>query len=211
MTITDYLNGKGDHNSGLELLAKHDPKNPLYFVLRTNTPYNQSRLKTILADINSNFNNARTKQDNSQNNNSFSAKAQNTRLNRPFPIKLQPAVNRIKELYAQVNYLHPLLDTIYNQDRKRCFDSVIALLHAWTEIDGIWRLIDYFDKHNVVLPNKYAPQDSHLPIDRAELMRLRSNLRSNISKHKNNPKKQTKIASWKSELNQINTRLKHAV
>tara|TARA_R110002050_G_scaffold201841_1_gene336972 strand:- start:20028 stop:20651 length:624 start_codon:yes stop_codon:yes gene_type:complete len=128
-----------------------------------------------------------------------------------YPKALFPAYQQQRKLYAQVNHLHPLLDATYNLDRKKAFDIKLALQNAWQEIEEIWRLLNYWQENQVVLPNKYQAQGLEPELDKAQMLKRRNNLRTYLSKHQGNPKKNLACQEWRQELSKLDKILAHAL
>ena len=131
--------------------------------------------------------------------------------NNNYPEALFPAYQQQRKLYAQVNHLHPLLDATYNLDRKKAFDIKLALQNAWQEIEEIWRLLNYWQENQVVLPNKYLAQGLEPELDKAQMLKRRNNLRTYLSKHQDNPKKNLASQEWRQELSKLDKILAHAL
>lgn len=128
-----------------------------------------------------------------------------------YPDALLPAYQQHRRLYAQVNHLHPLLDATYNLDRKKAFEIKLALQNAWQEIEEIWRILNYWEENQVVLPNKYQEQGLDPILDKAQMLKRRNNLRTYLSKHQGNPKKALACQDWQNELNQLDNQLADVV
>ncbi len=128
-----------------------------------------------------------------------------------YPEALFPAYQQQRKLYAQINHLHPLLDATYNLDRKKAFDIKLALQNAWQEIEEIWRLLNYWQENQVVLPNKYQAQGLEPELDKAQMLKRRNNLRTYLSKHQDNPKKNLACQEWRQELSKLDKILAHAL
>lgn len=128
-----------------------------------------------------------------------------------YPDALLPAYEQQRRLYAQVNHLHPLLDATYNLDRKKAFEIKLALQNAWQEIEEIWRILNYWEENQVVLPNKYQEQGLEPILDKAQMLKRRNNLRTYLSKHQGNPKKALACQDWQKELNQLDKQLADVV
>jgi hypothetical protein len=131
--------------------------------------------------------------------------------NNNYPEALFPAHQQQRKLYAQVNHLHPLLDATYNLDRKKAFDIKLALQNAWQEIEEIWRLLNYWQENQVILPNKYISQGLEPELDKAQMLTRRNNLRTYLSKHQDNPKKNLACQKWRQELSKLDKILAHAL
>ena len=114
----------------------------------------------------------------------------------------------LQEQYAIVNHFHPLMDAYYNRDRKKSFEVKIAIQKAWEEIEELWRIVNYWKENKVLLPNKYskdpAPQEE---LSKVDLLKRRNNIRTYISRHKDNPKKTLKIKEWNKELRDIELKI----
>lgn len=128
-----------------------------------------------------------------------------------YPETLLPAYHQQRRLYAQVNHLHPLLDATYNLDRKKAFEIKLALQNAWSEIEEIWRILNYWEENQVVLPNKYQEQGLEPVLDKAQMLKRRNNLRTYLSKHQGNPKKALACQDWQRELNHLDKQLADVV
>lgn len=117
------------------------------------------------------------------------------------PEVLQKQNVRKGELYIQATRLHEQL-THLSTDQER-FDCAKKILDNFEEIKVIWADLDYFQA-NKQLPEKYIPKtvsmDTTFTI--ADMERLR-NLRTYLSKHKNNPKRQQDIKHWQIEVAQL--------
>jgi hypothetical protein len=128
-----------------------------------------------------------------------------------WPPPLKPAVERLQNLYQLVNHYHPQMDQLYNINRKQAFDVKCKVQDSWQEISEIWRILNYWTDNKVVLPNKYNPDEKHLPYDRARLMKQRNNLRTYISRSAKDPAKADKVKEWRLELLLIEKKLGHAI
>ncbi len=128
-----------------------------------------------------------------------------------YPDTLLPAYQQQRRLYAQVNHLHPLLDATYNLDRKQAFEIKLALQNAWSEIEEIWRILNYWEENKVVLPNKYQEQGLEPVLEKAQMLKRRNNLRTYLSKHQGDPKKALACQDWQKELNQLDKQLADVV
>lgn len=141
----------------------------------------------------------------------FSPKEVFARTPAIYPETLLPAYQQQRRLYAQVNHLHPLLDATYNLDRKKAYEIKLALQNAWQEIEEIWRLLNYWQENQVVLPNKYREQGLDPVLDKAQMLKRRNNLRTYLSKHQGNPKKALACQDWQKELDQLDKQLADVV
>ena len=124
------------------------------------------------------------------------------------PPEIPQIKQALQEQYAIVNHFHPLMDAFYNVDRKKSFDVKISIQNAWKEIEELWRIVNYWKENKVLLPNKWtkdqAPQEE---LDKVGSMKSLYNLRSYISRHRNNPKKVLKLKQWKKELKDIELKI----
>lgn len=124
--------------------------------------------------------------------------------NEKLPNSLSKVVKALRDQYAMVNHFHPLLDATYNLDKKKAFKIKLALQDAWEEIELCWRIINYWKAHNEVLPSKYTKSSIAMEtLDPTDLIKRRNNLRTYISKHKENPRKAVKVGEWEKELQRI--------
>jgi|GEM_PF-2535573 len=207
MTIAQWLNSERDYGEGLELLKKAGVSNALYGILSKGPSfYNRTRLAKELS------NSLTKKPSNSKKASSSLAKSLDRNAVKSIepgspanetkhePLALAPYYKILKEQYSIVNHFHPLLDATYNLDRKRSFEIKLALQDAWNEIEGLYRIIHYYQEHGQILPNKYLGGENNLDLDPKSLIKRRNNLRSYISRHKDNPRKAVKVEAWRAEL-----------
>lgn len=124
-----------------------------------------------------------------------------------YPEELHAAYQRQEELYALVNHLHPQLETLYKKSRKKCTDVAITIKKSWAEIKSIYRLLDYWSKHQVVLPNTYNGSDNHEITDPVEMKTRIYTLRTYISKSRNRPEKHADVIKWTKEMEMLQVKL----
>ncbi len=127
------------------------------------------------------------------------------------PKELDPAFDRQEVLYRLIDYLHPQLELLEDEQRKQ---ACIDIVRAANEIKDIYLILDHYTKHGQILPNNYTAKvaRSQEPEEAVELMRIRNRYRSYISRHKKNPSKAEQIAFWKQEIKRIEIKLsEHAV
>lgn len=124
-----------------------------------------------------------------------------------YPEDLHAAYQRQEELYALVNHLHPQLEALYKNSRKKCTDVAITIKKAWAEIKSIYRLLDYWSKHQVVLPNTYNGSDGYEITDPVEMKTRIYTLRTYISKSRNRPEKHADIIKWTKEMESLQVKL----
>jgi len=209
MQVQDWLSsGDKDYNSGLELLKQHQASTVLLGILSSGaTVYNQIRLEKELRKVAASEQ-AAPKPPKRQAKPATPVVRLSGKLSKiHYPSELHPAVDRQEKLYAFVNHYHPLLDSTYHADKGQCFAIATGLLDAWHEIEEIWRILNYYQHNQVVLPNKYNPEDIRPPLDRAALMKRRANLRTYISKHRANKKRAIDVEEWRAELSEIEKKL----
>lgn len=117
-----------------------------------------------------------------------------------YPEKLHPAYDRLEELYTLINHLHPQLDAMYMTNISECHKAVQKLVKAWDEIDDIYNLLQHWEDTGQVQQNKYLKEKVENRFDRDYYMRRLLNLRTYISRDKDNAKKADKVAAWKKEM-----------
>lgn len=210
MTIQRWLESDRDYATGLQLLKQNGGRNSLLTILAKETTYNRNRLARELLKIANRVPVAAPKAPKPQSAKKSSA-VKPTISAVDWPKELHPAVERLQKLYQLVNHNHPLLDHFYNISRKKAFDIKNLIVDCWQEIEEIWRILNYYRDHKVILPNKYNPDERHLPYDRARLMKRRFNLRTYISRDTKNPAKADKVKEWRKELQAIEKKLADAV
>lgn len=208
MEIKEWISSSnGDYHVGLELLKQHKASKVVLSILsKGETVYNRIRLTKELKKLA--VKSTPPKQPKRKATPSAPVVWLSGKLSKiHYPSALHPAVDRIEKLYAFVNHYHPLLDSTYHADKGQCFAIATGILDAWHEIEEIWRLLNYYQENQVVLPNKYNPEDIRPPLDRAALMKRRSNLRTYISKHRYNKKRAIDVQEWRAELSEIEKKL----
>jgi hypothetical protein len=206
MTIGDWLQSDRDYGTGLQLLEQNGGSSSLLTILAKETTYNRKRVARELLKIADQEPVAPPDKPKPQP--ALSQRAENKSISTSqWPEPLHPAVERLQNLYQLVNHLHPQMDSTYNINRKQAFEIKCKVQDSWQEINEIWRLLNYFSDHKVVLPNIYNPDERHLPFDRAQLVKRRNNLRTYLSRDKHKVGKAEKVKAWQEELNEINTKL----
>lgn len=206
--IQQWLKSDRDYTTGLNLLRKECDNKTLLAVLSSGeTRYNKKRL---LRELNA----YRSKPEEAP---VFTAaprkEIKEVGIGRPaieaFPPALHPAFKRQDKLYALVNHLHPQLDTLYKYNQGECKNAVNALVDAWAEIDAIYRILDYYTKHGTILNNKYMPAPEAEPMSFAQVVKRVRNLRTYISKYKNNVKRQLEVKAWRKELAELELKIEN--
>lgn len=141
-------------------------------------------------------------------------------IDRNYPQDLDQEIIQMRKLYNQraklSNSLHTFSLTEISQ-RKLVVDEILELTEAIQTIKG---QLNYFDKHNEIQP---VPEQGTmtLPDSKAELLRLRGNKRSQVSKAKkrlgkllvDHPKRsaaEQKLEMLQLELKEIEEKLKSA-
>lgn len=205
MTIEEFLNNaESNYQDGIKLLKKHGAKPALVTILSIReTQHNWDRLRDELHRIYKDEAVAKPEK------NRTKSQVTYTTDEVKYPEPLRPAVRKLASLYAIVNHWHPQLDMLWNKDRKKCFEAKMAIQQSWDEIERIWRLVNYYNDHGVILPNKYSPEERYRPRDRAELVKRRNNLRTYISKHKKSAGKLVQVKEWEKELSEIEIEIEH--
>lgn len=211
--VLDWLQNPTDYNVGLALFRALSPKAPILLVLQSGeTTYNTIRLKRELEQL------ARAKSEISKpvptaspvSVPAFKQKNLGIHLKKgAYPPQLHPAYDRLMDLYAMVDVLHPRLELLWNGNRKQCIESVRAIVDAWNEIKGIYRILDYWTENKRILPNDYEEKPNTIPATVEDLIRRRNNLRTYISKHKKSPSKTIEVNAWKEELAAIDAKLNY--
>lgn len=215
MTAEQWLSSEQDYQVGLSILKETKPSGFLISMLeKKETSFNRKKLCEAIQALAPKPKAAKkaTSQNRTKPSSLFTPpKPKAFHLdNSEYPEELHPAVERLKNRYNVVNHVHPLLMPTYATDRGKCFDLKNVLLEAWTEIDQIWRILNYFKEHQVVLPNPYSKKTEQPVFDRATLVKKRNNLRTYLSKHRSNPKRIDDVKQWQKELNELNAILMDA-
>lgn len=212
MNLQHWLNARDpSHSEGLKLLESYGGRAVLVRILRSETRYNRKRLRRELTEL---------AQRQPQAAESGRRPKEFSDLHKPlkpesyaignterFPERLQPALERLREMYKIINHLHPLLDHLWMSDRKECHQSVQALIKAWDELEEIYRLLNYYDQKGEILPSRYTGKMNYISADRSELLKRRNNLRTYISRYKSKPSQAEKLKGYEEELHQINKAL----
>jgi hypothetical protein len=201
MEAIDWLNSEKDYDTGIKVLEEAKSSSFLINLLKKGKSFYNCRLLEKEIKAVSEKGKPKPKAPN--------PKVVQTNLsNSQIPPQLATIKADLEKQYAIVNHLHPLMDAYYNTDRKKSFDTKVAIQKAWKEIEEIWRIINYYKANGVLLPSKYskdaAPMDEK---DKVELVKRRNNVRTYISKHRNNPKKIRQLADWKKELEDIELKI----
>lgn len=207
MEAQEWLQSAKQYETGLEILRNAKGESIVWRLLaKGKSFYNCQRLEQeILALVKP------AEQDLTPKPPTFSPAEERVSAPANYPDALLPAYEQQRRLYAQVNHLHPLLDATYNLDRKKAFEIKLALQNAWQEIEEIWRILNYWQENQVVLPNKYQEQGLETILDKAQMLKRRNNLRTYLSKHQGNQKKALACQDWQRELNQLNKQLADVV
>lgn len=212
--VINWLENPTDYSVGLSLLIAQTPNAPILLVLQSGeSTYNTIRLKRELEQlVQGRSSKPETREavpPPSPPPTIFQAPNYSGR-HKPighYPPQLHPAYERLMKLYAMVDILHPRLEVLWGSDRKQCTENVRALVNAWDEIKGIYRILDYWTENKRVLPNDYEEHPNVLPVTMEDMIRRKMNLRSYISKHKKNPGKTIEVEEWKVELAAIEAKL----
>ena len=207
MTIATWLQSDRDYATGLNLLKQNGGRVALLNILAKETTYNRRRLARELLKIAEHAPDSAADEKPQPKPALKPSAVKPTLKTTEYPEPLHPALERMQGLYQLVNHWHPLMDHFYNIDRKKAFDVKCKVQKTWQEIEEIWRILNYYKDHNVILPNKYNPDEKQLPYDRAQLMKRRNNLRTYISRDVRNPAKADKLHEWRKELDTIEKQL----
>tara|TARA_R110002096_G_scaffold129211_7_gene277922 strand:+ start:3837 stop:4466 length:630 start_codon:yes stop_codon:yes gene_type:complete len=203
MKAIDWLNSEKDYDTGIKVLEEAKSSSFILNLLKKGKSFYNCRLleKEIKAISEKHKPKAKVK--------APAPKVVQTDLTTSeIPPQLATIKTELQKQYAIVNHLHPLMDAYYNTDRKKSFETKIAIQKAWKEIEELWRIINYYKANGVLLPSKYskdaAPMEEKTKV---ELVKRRNNVRTYISKHRNNPKKIRQVADWEKELEDIELKI----
>jgi len=210
MTIQQWLKSDRDYATGLQLLQQNGGRASLLQILAKETTYNRNRLVRELHKVAERGPDSPPAKPQAKPARTPSAVKPNLQTGN-WPEELHPAVQRLQQLYQLVNHYHPQMDQLYNINRKQAFEVKCAVQDSWEEINEIWRILNYYRDHKVMLPNRYNPNEKHLPYDRARLMKRRNTLRTYLSRDKNNPAKADKVMEWQKELDLVQKKLQDVV
>ncbi|MDJ1500464.1 hypothetical protein [Xanthocytophaga agilis] len=109
-------------------------------------------------------------------------------------------VKEWKGLYAQSASLHAtLIHLPSDEERKK---AAKMILENFDQIHVNWDKLDYYQKHGH-FPAKPVVEPTPDQQDPAALMRRLNNLRSQVSKQKDNANRQTEVIAWRKEIETI--------
>lgn len=210
MKVEEWLSSSRDYQKGIDILERAEINSAVLRMLKKGESfYNRKRMAEEIEQI-SNYSSKPIPSQPAQRQESkpkesklidqWDSEIPSTRI----PESLAKVVQALRDNYGVVNHYHPLLDATYNLNRKKAFGIKIALQDAWSEIELCWRIINYFKAHGEVLPSKYTKASMALEsLDPTDLVKRRNNLRTYISKHRDNPQKAVKVGEWEKELQRI--------
>lgn len=174
MNLTDWIKNPNDINAGRELYKEYGNDPAIYKVLCVR---DSTGLKKVLFAELSKV--AALK---------FSYENEKLKFQVDSITELSPELKELEsyriKLYKKTEHLKFELNTCDKKER-RC-ELAHAILDNFDEINAIWAKIDFFKK-NKRMPDPEPDPEEITETDPIKLVRMLTNLRSNISKYKNKP------------------------
>lgn len=195
--IQSWLNNNSDYNEGQKLYNVYGQNLALKKLFqRGKNVYSVKKLRKELIFIDSSttkivYEEIKPKK--------IKAKLARLKINQ-YPKELHAAFEKQNELYSFLNYYHPQLHKIKRPKRDKI---CLGIVNAAEEIDSIYRLLDYWKENRIVLDNKYQEKENVVITDKLELSKQIQRYRVQISKQKNNPKRQVDVVFWKKEIHKL--------
>jgi hypothetical protein len=125
------------------------------------------------------------------------------------PKEVRALVVRRKMLYARMNYCFGVLHS--SEDKEVRFKAAKELLDGQDEIIDIWTKTDFYDLHGS-LPKETQVLSFELDsLNEVQLQKRRNNLRTYLSKYKNDARRAADLAAWQQEVEQIEKMLEDAI
>jgi len=126
------------------------------------------------------------------------------------PPELQIKNIRKGQLFKEAAFCFDRLDLLGTDEER--FESAKIILSNYDEINNIWEEIDYFLKHGRTMEEDFERRNKIRPrpvlSSDADMLRRLHNLRSNISKNRNNPQKKLKVDAWMKERDELEGKFK---
>ncbi len=217
MNVLEWLNSaRKPYDEGLQLYAKHGGKAVLISIFTKGgaSTYNRGRLHKELVIIGERsapeeiFSLDSTASNKGEDSISpLPAQWRKAQPREVYPVELHMAYDRLHELYALINHLHPQLDALWLTNQKDCFQAKNKLVQAWDEIDEIFTILHYYDDNKSILANKYQEISTDERFDYNYRLMRRNNLRTYISRSKDDPKKLDKLKDWAKEITKLEATL----
>lgn len=197
-SIREYLDipaEKRDFNAGLEIYNTlgRNPNLKRLFQIKGPSEYNVAKLENELKEIlkregDKTFEISTPK---------IKKKEENPEAKAPkgkeAPKSLTDLTEERKKLLQESAHLHSRLDVTVNKETLRA--SCETIVYNAMRINQIWKILDHFEQTGEILEEatitKPDPKKSkdYSSMDSGQLIKERNNLRSNITKNKNNPDK----------------------
>lgn len=125
------------------------------------------------------------------------------------PKEVRALVVRRKMLYARMNYCFGVLHA--SKEKEVRFNAAKELLNAQDEIIEIWTKTDFYDL-NGSLPKETVALNFDLEsLNEVQLQKRRNNLRTYLSKFKNDERRAADMVAWQEEVKQIEKLLEDAI
>jgi hypothetical protein len=197
IAISNWLRSEQDYQAGLALLEQHSGEGPLIRLLKTgDSPYTRAKLLQELQQL------------------VTQPGPEKPLISDQLPIPVPPEqitrlIEQRKKLYKESARLHSQL-TLLASDRER-LEHALTIRKNFRLVNQYWAQIKQFEQTGQ-LPQPEADPVLLPPVPAepvAMLERLR-NVRTYISKHKNNPKRADDVAGWTIERDELERRLKDA-
>lgn len=120
------------------------------------------------------------------------------------PDKYNELHKRWRAAFKLASHLHQtkLVMDIHKNERAAATAKIMELFE--NEISPCWDMIDYFDKNGHFPENLKEKKEYSTP---AEMLKRRNNLRTYITKFKDDVKKMAQVEAWTMELKELNIKL----
>lgn len=109
-----------------------------------------------------------------------------------------------KPLYKDAAFMHGQLSMATTDDDRK--QLAFSILDNFEKMEGIWDQEEYLKQHGHLPPSGTTPEISSL--DSLGKYKRLKNLRTYVTKHKNNPKRAADVVAWETEVRQLEEELK---
>lgn len=201
MTPTEWLNSDRDYKKGCDVYEHHGTNINLKNFFKR--PFSEYNFKKLVSELESLSGGPETIIKVETNFVKISKKEKQEIDFNQLPSELKLLHTEKGKLYKEAQYCHSRLDLL-TTDHER-FEHAKVIVQNFKGIDERWKKLDYWAEHHQLLPE--VKREIELKIseikDVAKLMKMRNNLRSNISKAKGKPHKADKLKIWEAQLQEV--------
>lgn len=108
------------------------------------------------------------------------------------------------KLFKEMAVYHSQLMHV-NAEQRLLFAA--RILDNEAQINNIWSYLDYYTDKKTLHPDLVSTNDYFAALSPLALIKERNNIRSRISKHKDNEKRTSDVLQWRTQLEQIEIKL----